>query len=69
MTTYCPVSGKQSYPTRHQAERVLKHVQSRPGHKRMGAGVYRCESCGDWHLSQSQGYVQHMKKAEQRRKA
>ena len=59
MTTYCPVSGKQSYPTRHQAERVLKHVQSRPGHKRMGAGVYRC---------QSQGFVQHMRKQEQRRR-
>lgn len=71
MTTYCPVSGKQSYPTRHAAERVLREVQRRPGHKRVGAGVYRCslEGCGSWHLSQSQGLVQHMKKADARRKA
>jgi len=68
MTTYCPTSGKQSYATRHEAERVLKHVRSRPGQKRMGAGVYRCD-CGSWHLSQSQGLLQHMQKAEQRRKA
>lgn len=69
--TYCPVSGKQSYATRSEAARVLGIVQRRPGHKRVGAGVYQCEleGCGAWHLSQSCGLVQHMKRADSRRKA
>ena len=68
---YCPVSGKRSYDTRHEAARVLEIVQHRPGHKRKGAGVYRCEldGCTAWHLSQSTGYIQHRKRADARRKA
>lgn len=68
---YCPVSGKQTYETRNAAQKVLALVQHRPGHKRVGAGVYRCnfEGCTGWHLSQSQNLVQHMRKAEARRKA
>lgn len=71
MTIFCPISGKQSYATRAEADRVLKIVQHRPGHKRVGAGVYRCNlgDCTAWHLSQSHNLVQHMRKAEMRRKA
>lgn len=69
--TYCPTSGKVCYDERTDAERALKAIQRRPGHKRVGAGIYRCEfdDCNAWHISQSIGLVHHMKKAERRRKA
>lgn len=68
---YCPVSGKRSYDTRAEAQHVMDIIQRRPGHKRVGAGVYKCEleGCHAWHLSQSQGLVQHRKRADARRKA
>ena len=67
--TYCPTTGKQCFDTRHKADRVLKIIQHRPGHKRMGAGSYCCPFCHQFHTTQSQNLVQHMRKAELRRKA
>lgn len=65
----CPTNGKQSYATRLEAERVLKHIQHKPSRKRVGAGTYKCDDCGAYHLTQSKGLVQHMRKAEARRNA
>lgn len=53
MKTYCKVSGKQSFQTRAEADRVMREINARPGHKRSGSAPYRClhDGCDSWHLT------------------
>jgi hypothetical protein len=51
---YCPVSGKRSYATYHEALRALRHIQSSPHRHRKHAGVYLCElGCGAHHITEN----------------
>lgn len=66
---YCPISGKRSYATHNEADRVLREIQSHPHRRRKHAGVYPCElGCGAFHITANKDERKRRKRAELRAK-
>lgn len=48
---HCKSTGKASYATRHEATTALTYVRAKGGRAVKPERVYRCEWCGNWHLT------------------
>jgi hypothetical protein len=46
-------SAKFRYTSRHVARAEVRHLRSDGDPRGAALNVYRCESCGDWHVGHS----------------
>ena len=68
----CPGTGKVCFETRKKAKDRLKAHKRNGGNSTLGRGrpggrpfnIYRCESCGLWHIGHLPCWVEDMRKRE-----
>ncbi len=48
---FCAVIGKERHPTEAKARKAIAEMAQRGAWRGGAKDVYRCRSCGDWHVT------------------